>query len=218
MRLLLVDDVLAVCDKPSGMLVHNGWARAPVVAVGEARRLVGRFVHPVHRLDRGASGVLVFALDKETAAALHAMFEDGRVDKRYLALVRGVAPDEGVIDHPIPRREDGPRVPAVTSFRRIAVSTSERLSLVEARPRTGRLHQVRRHLKHIGHPIIGDANYGKGELNRDLAARHGLARLALHAASVELDHPATGARLRVEAPLPEDLRGPLVRMGFPGVE
>jgi tRNA pseudouridine65 synthase len=214
MRLLHVDDVLAAFDKPSGMLVHNGWARAPVVAVGEARRFVGKFVHPVHRLDRGASGVLLFALDKPTAAALHASFEDGRVDKRYLALVRGVAPDEGVIDHPIPRREDGPRVAAVTSFKRIGVSPAERLSLVEARPRTGRLHQVRRHLKHIDHPIIGDANYGKGELNRDLAARYGLNRLALHAASLELDHPATGERLRIDSPLPDDLRGPLVRMGF----
>lgn len=212
MRVLYRDSQLAVLDKPAGLATHRGWDDADEVAVGRARAALGAFVYPVHRLDRGASGALVFALSSEIAAALHAAFEDGRVDKRYLVAVRGVAPEEVVVDHPIPRREGGPRVPAVTHVRRLA--TAGRLSLVEARPRTGRLHQVRRHLKHLSHPVLGDANYGKGALNRELRERVGLARLALHAAGVAFDHPTTGTRVEVECELPEDLAGPLARLGL----
>lgn len=90
-----------------------------------------------------------------------------------------------------------------------------RVSLVEARPRTGRLHQVRRHMKHMSHPLIGDANYGKGALNRLFASRVGLARLALHALSMEMPHPVSGERIRFVAALPEDLAGPFARLGIP---
>src|SRR5206468_4011822 len=124
-----------------------------------------------------ASGVLVLARTSEFARTLHEQFEDGRADKRYWALVRGTPPDAGVVDHPIPRREDGPRVPAVTEFRRLATVGTEIVdsagqpraqsySLVEARPLSGRRHQVRRHLKHAGHPLLGDTDYGRGEHNR----------------------------------------------------
>ena len=103
-------------------------------------------------------------------------------------------------------------MPAVTRVRRLA--TAGRLSLVEAFPETGRLHQVRRHLKHLSHPVLGDANYGKGALNRELRERVGLARLALHAAGLRFVHPATGATLTIDAPLPEDLAVPLGRLGL----
>jgi tRNA pseudouridine65 synthase len=209
-------EILAV-DKPSGMLVHRGWGRASTALVDLVRELVGQdVVRPAHRLDRGTSGVVLFALDVATARALAALLEAGAVEKRYLALVRGEAPESGVVDHPIPRSEGGARVPAVTEIRRIAAveAAPRALSLVEARPRTGRLHQVRRHLKHIGHPVIGDANYGKGAINREIAAHYGLARLALHAASIAFDHPRTGARIEISAPLPGDLAGPLAAMGF----
>lgn len=199
--------------KPSGLLVHRGWGDDAVTALELVRDRVGRWVYPVHRLDRATSGVLLFALDPEAARALHERFEAGEVRKRYLALVRGVPPEQGVIDHAIPRREGGPRVPAVTAFTRL--HAGDHLALVEARPRTGRLHQVRRHLKHISHPVIGDANYGKGALNRLYRAEVGLARLALHAAEIELIDPWTGAPVRVAAPLPEDLRRPLERIGVP---
>ncbi len=212
MNILHHDAFLVVTNKPAGLLVHRGWGQDDEVAVTLARRATGSFVYPVHRLDRGASGALVFALSSEVAALLHAAFEDGRVEKRYLAAVRGVAPSERVIDHPIPRREDGPRVPAVTEVRRL--SSGDHVSLVEARPRSGRLHQVRRHLKHIAHPILGDANYGKGALNRALRETVGLARLALHASGLRFTHPVTGALVDVEAPLPDDLREPLEKLGL----
>lgn len=212
LELLHHDDALAVVNKPSGLLVHRGWGNDRVVAMTLLRDQVGRHVFPVHRLDRGTSGVLVFALGPEVARSLGAAFEQGRVVKRYVALVRGIPPDEGVVDHPIPRSEGGDRVPAVTEFRRLF--TFGRFSIVEARPRTGRLHQVRRHLKHLGHPIIR-VNYGRGELNRMFRAEYGLHRLALHALALQLEHPVTGQVLDLTAPFPRDLREPFERMGVP---
>ncbi|HVK62911.1 MAG TPA: pseudouridine synthase [Polyangium sp.] len=205
------DERFVVVDKPSGLAVHPGWADDDRTALHEVRDTLGQKVFPVHRLDRATSGVLVFALASESARVFCEMFEEGRVEKHYLALVRGVAPEAGTIDHPIPRREGGPRVPASTSFRR--VWRGEHLSLVDAEPHSGRLHQVRRHMKHISHPLIGDANYGKGALNRAYRERFGLARLALHARSLGFVHPWEGKPITFEAALPEDLRAPFERIG-----
>jgi tRNA pseudouridine65 synthase len=210
--LLYRDDLLVVAAKPSGLAVHRGMAREKAAALQLVRNLVGRHVYPVHRLDRATSGALLLALDPGTARRLQEQWEGGRVEKVYLALVRGIPPESGVIDSPVPRAAGGPRVPAVTEFRRLA--TFERYALVEARPLTGRLHQIRRHLKHISHPLIGDVRYGKGEHNRLFRERFGLHRLALHALSLAFDHPATGERLRIVAPVPEDLAGPLAAMGM----
>jgi tRNA pseudouridine65 synthase len=211
--LLHRDEHLAAFAKPSGLLVHRGWADDATVAVDLARAALGTRVHPLHRLDRATSGVLLFALDPETAAAMMHLFERGEVKKRYLALVRGVPPASGVVDHPVPKGEGGPRVPAVTAFRTLA--TVGRWSLVEARPETGRLHQIRRHLKHLGHPLVGDVNYGKGDVNRFFRERYGLHRLALHAAEARFRHPFLGEEVVVRAPVPEDLRAPLVALGMP---
>jgi tRNA pseudouridine65 synthase len=209
---LYQDDDLLVVNKPSGLVVHRGWAQDGEVVMTLARSLARRHVFPVHRLDRGTSGVLVLALAAEAARRLGAAFESGRVRKRYLALVRGIPPDSGVIDHPLPRADGGPRAPALTRYRRLA--TFERYAWLEVIPESGRQHQIRRHLKHISHPLIGDVRYGKGEHNRLFRARFGLCRLALHAAEVSLDHPASGAPLRLLAPLPSDLAEPLAAMGL----
>lgn len=221
-EILHEDAAIVVVAKPSGLLVHRTEASADEAALLQLARDAtgGAHVYPVHRLDRAASGVLVLARSPAFARTLHEQFEDGRADKRYLALVRGAPAEAGVIDHPIPRREDGPRVPAVTEFTRVAVvnvAMGERrqdYALVEARPKSGRWHQIRRHMKHLGHPLVGDVNYGRGEHNRFCRAEFGLLRLALHAASLGFDHPASGARVTFAAPLPDDLREPLGRMGF----
>lgn len=210
-EILYQDEQLVVIDKPSGLAVHRGWARDRVTALTVARDATGRHVYPVHRLDRGTSGVLLFAFDSETAALASESLRQG--EKSYLALVRGITPERGRIDYPIPRSPKGPRVPAVTNFVRLAVALS-RYSLVEARPETGRLHQIRRHMKHLAHPLIGDTRYGDGRENRKLREGYGLSRLALHARSIRLAHPRTGAMFEVEAPMPADLREPLERMGF----
>ncbi len=207
------ESLVAVC-KPSGLAVHRGWANDPRYAMTEVRDRLGRWVYPVHRLDRATSGVLVFALDRETARRLQEQFQDGRVVKRYLALVRGIPPESGVIDHPVKRSLRGvERVPAVTEYRRLG--TFERYALVEARPLTGRLHQIRRHFKHLSHPLVGDVRYGKGPINRHFRERFGLHRLALHAREMRLPHPSDGRPLCWLAEIPEDLAGPLRVMELP---
>jgi tRNA pseudouridine65 synthase len=206
LRLLHHDGSLVAVDKPSGMAVHRGWSQERYTVLQVLRDQVGRHVYPVHRLDRSTSGALVLAFNPETARALQEQFEAGQVRKRYLALVRGIPPEEGIVDHPVPRSPDGPRVPAVTEFRRLG--TFERYALLEVIPRTGRLHQIRRHLKHISHPLIGDVRYGKGEHNRLFRERFGLHRLALHALELRI----AGPPLSFLAPVPEDLAGPLRAM------
>jgi tRNA pseudouridine65 synthase len=213
-ELLYVDAHVVVANKPSGLLVHRGWDNDDDVAMFRVRDAIGERVHPIHRLDRGTSGALLFARDEEAAAALAKQFEEGRVEKRYLALVRGHAPEEGLVDHPIPKREDGPRVPARTRFRLVARSAVDRCSLVLAMPETGRLHQVRRHLRHVNHPLVGDVNYGSGAINRHYRAVYNLHRLALHAHGIAFEHPVTRERIDVVAPMPDDLATPLEALGL----
>jgi tRNA pseudouridine65 synthase len=213
--LLFVDEHLVVADKPSGLLVHRGWDNDDDVALFRVRdALGGEHVHPIHRLDRGTSGALLFARTREAAAALCKSFEEGRVEKRYLALVRGSAPEEGLVDHPIPKSEDGPRVPARTRFRLVGRSPVDRCSLVLAMPETGRLHQIRRHLRHVNHPLVGDVTYGSGVINRHYRATYDLHRLALHACHLAFDHPFSGARIAIDAPIPNDLGSAFTKLGL----
>lgn len=205
------DASCVVVDKPSGVIVHRGLANDAQDVMRGVRDRLGMHVYPVHRLDRGTSGALVFALSREAARVLAQAFEAGRVEKRYWALTRG-RPADGEIDHAIQKREGGPRVPAVTRVR--CLGSAGRYALVEATPLTGRLHQIRRHLKHVSCPIIGDVRYGKGEHNRYFREQHGLHRLALHAIELAFDHPATGERLRVHAPVEQRMHRCLVSLGL----
>ena len=191
-----------VVDKPAGLAVHRGWTDDDDTLVDRARDLVGHQVHPVHRLDRGASGVLLFALDRDAARAFSEAWIDA--EKRYLAITRGHPPSHIVVDHPVPRASGETKREAVTEL--VLRDTFGRYALVEARPRTGRLHQIRRHLKHLSCPLIGDVNYGKSEHNRIFRDQHGLARLALHCTRLTVPHP-DGGSLQVESPLPGDMAG-----------
>jgi tRNA pseudouridine65 synthase len=204
-ELIYVDEHIAVMNKPSGLLVHRGWDQDDDVALFRVRDALSSWVTPVHRLDRGTSGALLFARSAEVAATLSRSFAENGVEKRYLALVRGTPPEAGVVDHPVPKKEAGARVPALTRFRRIACSPVDRCALVEAVPATGRLHQIRRHMKHLSHPLIGDVNYGKGDINRHYRARYGLHRLALHAHTLAFAHPVTHEAMCIVAPVPDDL-------------
>ncbi len=206
------DDDLVVVHKPSGLSVHRGWDRDRDVALQRIRNQIGRRVFPVHRLDRATSGVLLFALHPQAARQLQESFAEQRVVKRYLLLVRGIPPESGVIDHPVPKSLGGERVPAVTEFRRL--DTFERYALLEAKPRSGRLHQIRRHFKHLSHPLIGDVRYGKGDQNRLFRQRFDLHRLALHAWRLEVPHPTTGEAMEFVAEVPADLAVPWRLMGL----
>lgn len=211
MKPLYLDDELLVIAKPSGVSVHRGWAADGPFATDLVRETLGvRTVHPVHRLDRPTSGVLVFARSPEVARLLSERWPG--VAKTYLALTRGVPP-EGRLDHPV-KTEDGDRVDAATRFS-VRWVFRRRYALVACEPETGRTHQIRRHLKHLSCPIIGDTSYGKSEHNRLFAAEFGLTRLFLHASALTLPHPRTGAPLTLTCPLPDDLLGPLTAMGCP---
>lgn len=208
------DASLVVVDKPAGLLCHRTeLAPDRDVVMMRVRDALGAYVYPVHRLDRGTSGALVFALSSEVAAELRVLFDEARVKKRYLAIVRGVAPESLVVDYAIPKAEGTKeRVPAVTDVRRLAAG--EHVSLVECRPRTGRYHQIRRHMAHLRHPLALDSNYGTGWFNREIRAKTGLARLALHAAEIAFEHPTTHEPLVVRASLPADLSAALEVLGL----
>ena len=187
-------------DKPSGIATHRGWADDDDALLQLVRDTVNAYVYPIHRLDRGASGVVLFALDREAARAFSEAWP--LADKRYVAITRGHPPEHVVIDHAIPKAPGEERIDAVTEIWRR--ETFGRYAVVEARPHTGRLHQIRRHLKHIACPLVGDVRYGKGEHNRIWRTQHALHRLALHCTSLTVPHP-DGTTLAVTCPLAPDL-------------
>ena len=222
LTILYRDDYLVSVAKPPGLLVHRTGLDAGETrfALQLLRDQIGQPVWPVHRLDKGTSGVLLFALDAATARAMGLAFERGEaMRKSYRAVVRGWPPESGVIEHPLRRMPDDMRTEreeiqdALTHYRTLeryelplaqGQFASTRCALVELQPVTGRRHQLRRHMKHIAHPIIGDATHGKGPLNRALAELLGLQRLWLHAGRLELAHPVTGEPLVIEAALGEE--------------
>lgn len=232
---LYQDAWLVAVHKPSGMLVHRSALdpRETRVVVQLLRDQLGAWVHPVHRLDKGTSGVLLLALDRDTAGLAGKAFESGLVDKRYVAIVRGHPAEAGVIDYPLQRRPDdaewvpagyvAPTQPAVTRFKRLATVElpvqvdrypTSRYAMVALEPITGRRHQLRRHLKHIAHPIIGDATYGKGVHNRMFQSRFGSSRLLLACTGLRLHHPVTGEPLSLSAPVGEDFAAVVDALGW----
>ncbi len=216
LEVLHQDAALLAVAKPPGRLVIPGRGPAERTVQAELEEGFGR-LWVVHRLDRGTSGVLLFARSAEAHRAVNLAFDRREVGKRYLAFVRGPLPDTLRIDAPLaPARKGRMRLArpgeahakeAATAFRvRERFARAEVTALVEASPETGRTHQIRVHLAHAGAPLCLDPDYGTGEPLREEGGATLLDRTPLHAAALELAHPATGARLRLEAPLPDDLR------------
>lgn len=216
LKIVFEDDHFLILQKESGILVHRGYANDDVTYVDLVRDY-GLIPRPLHRLDRQTSGILMFAKSKTVASEMRNLFDEKKIVKRYITLVRGIVPEEGEIDHRIPKAEKAERVPAHSTFTKIAhVDIQPRsLSLVNVYPTTGKFHQVRRHMKHINHPIIGDANYGKGALNREIKERYGLGRLALHAFSVSFIWRDESFFFETE--IPDSMKLPLEKMGFPEI-
>lgn len=219
LHVLFEDDHLLVVSKPAGMVTHGTASRLTgtlvnrLLALGVPLSRAGGADRPgiVHRLDAGTSGAMIVAKDDETHAALADMLRKHMVDRRYLALVRGrVDPDRFLIDAPLGRERARIKVRPVTGKTAATdIEVRERLggaTLVEARPRTGRTHQIRVHLSAIGHPVLGDRAYGGGGPE---AARLELTRPFLHSWRVAFDHPVTGERIEVEDPLPAELESAL---------
>ncbi|MBL8741044.1 MAG: RluA family pseudouridine synthase [Myxococcales bacterium] len=225
MRALFQSAEILVVDKPSGLAVHRGLSRDGDSLVDRLRDSGFGDTYTVHRLDRPTSGVLLLARNSSMARFLSQRFEAHEVEKTYWALVRGAPLSrDTVVDQPVPKDEGAERVPARTRVRTLATAVidgsplrEKRVSLLEAKPETGRFHQIRRHTKHIGCPILGDTTYGKSEHNRLARERFGLARLALHARRLRVELPS-GEILDVESPLPDDMAAMMRALGMAAPE
>ena len=216
--ILFEDDALIGVDKPAGLAVHGGSGISlGLIEQLRAARPDARFLELVHRLDRETSGVLLIAKKRAALTALHAQLRDGDADKRYLVLVRGRWPHaKRIVDVPLHKfstKEGERRVrveasgrQAITIFRRERAWTAHEppLALLEAELKTGRTHQIRVHLAHLGHALAGDDKYGDFAWNRELA-RSGLKRMFLHAYRMTFTHPSSGAPMTIASPLPADL-------------
>lgn len=222
LEILYQDNYLVAINKPSGLLVH----RSPIdkheiyFAMKMLKeQLGGQWVYPIHRLDKPTSGVLLFALDKETARLMNEQFATHSVQKTYIAVVRGYTDESGVVDYPLKEkldkiadkdaRDDKAAQNAITHYEtlsRVEFPDSVgrydtvRYSLVKLKPKTGRKHQLRRHMKHIDHHLLGDTKYGRGEHNKYIRKKFGVHRLLLHAIELECMHPYTQEKLCFKAP------------------
>lgn len=231
----MMDETLIAVHKPSGLLTHRSELdrHETRFALQIVRDQVGQRVWATHRLDKGTSGILLFALNPETARRVGQAFENGAVDKTYLAIVRGHPPESGVIDHALSRRHDDyerfavgqvqQAQPAITRYRRLATVElpyaadrypTSRYALVELEPLTGRRHQLRRHMKHIAHPIIGDATFGKGRHNRFFTEHFGSNRLLLACTRLRLVHPDSGQPLEMKTPPAGDFASVAAQLGW----
>ena len=216
LEIIYQDENLIAINKPHGLLVHqSSIARdATEFALQLLRDQVGKHVSPVHRLDRKTSGILLFAFDKVSEIAMHQQFMNAETDKKYLAIVRGFTPDAMDIDYPL-AKENGTMQDAFTSFRtlqraEIAVAfgkhPTSRYSLIEATPKTGRMHQLRRHFSHILHPIIGDRTHGCNKQNKLFKARWDMTTMLLHASELSFAHPITKERIHLKAGLHDEFK------------
>lgn len=214
LEILYQDEYIVAINKPNGLLVHKTRIaeEKKEFAVQQLRDQLGQRVYPLHRLDRKTSGVLLFALSSEVANAFRGIFENHQIQKRYLAILRGYIDDAGVIDHPIKDENKTEAQDAVTHFKRLATTElsipvgpyeTARYSLVEAKPLSGRRHQIRKHFRHLRHPIIGDKQYGDRYHNAMFINNANCQNLLLHAHQVTFTHPIFDEEINITATLPD---------------
>jgi tRNA pseudouridine65 synthase len=228
LEILYQDEYLIAVNKPSGLLVH----KSPIdkhetrFALQIVRDQIGQYVYPIHRLDKPTSGVLIFALNQTIANQLSEMFANGTIEKNYIAITRGYTPQSGLIDHPLTQMLDTQKQKkqkkrylekeakeAQTYFQTLATISltycvdkypTTRYSLVQLNPKTGRKHQLRRHLKHISHHIVGDTKHGRGEHNKFFRKEFNIHRLLLHAFKIKFIHPVLNKEITIDAGVDEN--------------
>jgi tRNA pseudouridine65 synthase len=217
-------DLVAI-NKPHGLLVHRTSMAADtdVFAVQMLRDQLGQKVYPVHRLDRKTAGILLFALNEEMNSLMQVQFANGQVKKKYRAIVRGFTEDKGEIDYPL-KKDDGTVQEALTSFvtlhrqelpYAIGKHTTSRYSLVELTPTTGRMHQLRKHMAHILHPIIGDRPHGCNKQNKFFKDEFQMITMLLHATQLEFVHPVSDEQIKISAGYQSEFLRMLDLLGFP---
>lgn len=223
LNILYQDEYLVAIDKPAGLLVHRSMLdkHETRFAMQMLRDQLGQHVFPVHRLDRPTCGVLIFALSSDIARVLTEQLTQREVEKSYLAVVRGYVEEEGEIDYPLKEKldkiadrqakQDKAAQDAITYYQclqqyelpfAVGRYATARYSLVRLLPKTGRKHQLRRHMAHIRHPIVGDTTHGDGTQNKFLRSQFGFDRLGLTCHRMVIRHPVTGRQLKIET-LPE---------------
>ncbi|GAA0351217.1 tRNA pseudouridine(65) synthase TruC [Morganella psychrotolerans] len=228
------DEYLIAINKPAGWLVHRSWLdrHETVFVMQTLRDQIGQHVFPVHRLDRPTSGVLLMALSSDVARLLSQQLERHEMQKTYHAVVRGWIEETATLDYALAEELDKiadkfatekPAQPAVTHYRPleriecpVAVGRypTSRYTLMELKPETGRKHQLRRHMTHLRHPIIGDSAHGDLRQNRGFTEYFGSRRLMLHASELSLMHPVTGAPLVFRAPFDEQWQQVAAQFGW----
>jgi len=232
-KVLYRDDFLFAVAKPAGIFVHRtalSREKGPFL-LQEARNLFGNHLYPVHRLDRPTSGLVIFATNPQIAKSLGEAFKRKKIAKTYIAVVRGWTKDSDTIDKPLIKITEGedscPTQPktqeAITRYKTIARTeipfavsrySTSRYSLVLVNPITGRRHQIRRHFKHISHPIVGDVLYGDGKHNKFFRLHFQSNRLLLHSLSIRLRHPVYGHSLNITAPPDPGFQNVLSLLGW----
>ncbi|WP_149914083.1 pseudouridine synthase [Sphingobacterium cavernae] len=222
--ILYRDEYLIAINKPHGLLVHRSSIAndASEFALQLLRDQIGQPVYPAHRLDRKTGGILLFSLDKETDKKTQPLFQDKKMDKRYLAVLRGYCPEEGIIDYPL-LKENGTAQDAITHYKRLATAEidvpqgkfpTSRYSLVEANPETGRMHQLRRHFAHIMYPIIGDRPHGCNKQNKLWKEKFEMDTMLLHASALTFIHPWTEEKIEIKADLNSEFKRVLEILGL----
>ena len=225
--ILYQDDAFIAVNKPAGLAVHRSKmvSNADTFLIDVLREQVGGTLYLAHRLDRATSGVLLIARSTEIAAVFGEQFMGRDVHKQYLTVVRGwPEPAEGFVDYPLPgSRETGPRREAQTAYRRLETVEvpitlgrypQQRYALVLAEPKTGRFRQIRKHMAHIHHPVIGDCQHGRSDHNRLYKQYFSCYRMLLHAWRLSFRHPVDGRPMMLEAPLDPAYNALLERFGW----
>ncbi len=216
LEIVYQDDHLIAINKPHGLLVHCSSIAtdAKEFALQLLRDQVGRWVSPVHRLDRKTSGLLLFAFEKKVEIAMQKQFQESQVKKKYKAILRGYAPDQLDVDYPL-TNDNGVVQECFTSFvtlQRAELSVAfgkhptSRYSLVEASPTTGRMHQLRKHFAHIFYPIIGDRKHGCNKQNKFFKEEWEMTTMLLHASELEFIHPVSGAKIHLHASFHDEFK------------
>ncbi len=224
LEILYRDECYIAVHKPTGLFVHpTRLAPDEPSCMPMLRNQIGRWVYPVHRLDRATSGVLLFSLSSDAARSMAERFENRSVDKRYLAVVRGSIEQRGRIDYALDNLDGGDASEAITDYVRLAKTElphpvgkypTARYSLVRVLPVTGRRHQIRRHFAHIRHPVVGDTTHGDGTHNRFFRDSFDIDRLLLMATELVFDHPYAGETVPIHAPVQSDVQALFVRLGW----
>lgn len=224
LEIVYEDDFLLAINKPAGLLVHRTkLARdAKEFALQILRDQVGHHVFPIHRLDRKTSGILLFAKNPDYVHPFQLSLQEIATQKRYLAIVRGFFPEEILFDYPL-ISEKGKAQKAITQFRllkKVEIPLSfgkfetSRYSLIEAFPKTGRMHQIRKHLNHLRHPIIGDRPHGCNKQNGLFLKEFNLSKMLLHAESIQIKHPFLNDVVKIYAERPDHFEKMLEVLGL----